>query len=188
MIDAIRPAETRDEARRRRVTYYNRWQLDLVMRNGGVREDAGRESVEMPATEREPEDPHDILAMLNPAGCTAPELDVELWNQSAAQASARAPAPQLGQRYVIHDEGGQPKTDGAVRDAWEGAKKRADLSHMPYTIKDIRAKAMTDAKKRGYDIEALQAAGAHAARETTEIHIKSREVPLSTVRMALPAA
>lgn len=59
---------------------------------------------------------------------------------------------------------------------------------MPYTIKDIRAKAMADAKKRGYDIDALQAAAAHAARETTEIYIKSREVPVSTVRMALPAA
>jgi len=81
---------TPDEARRRDVAYYNRWQLDLVMRNGGVLEDAGRESVEMPATGREPEDPHDILAMLNPAGCTAPDLDVELWNQSAEQACAHA--------------------------------------------------------------------------------------------------
>lgn len=90
-----------------------------------------------------------------------PEIDAVLKR-------AQALMPQLVQRYVIHDEHGQLKTDGALRDAWEGAKKRAGLDHMSYTIKDNRAKAMTDAKKLGYDIDALQAAGAHAAREMTE--------------------
>lgn len=47
---------------------------------------------------------------------------------------------------------------------------------------------MTDAKRAGYDIDALQIAAAHADRATTEIYIKSREVPVSTIRMALPAA
>lgn len=97
-------------------------------------------------------------------------------------------APRLGQRYVIHDEQSEPKTDSAVRDVWEGAKRRAGLGHMSYTIKDIRATAMTDAKRRGCDIDVLQAAAAHAACETTAIYIKSREVPLSSVQLALPKA
>lgn len=55
-------------------------------------------------------------------------------------------------------------------------------------MKDIRAKALTDAKRAGYDIEALQVAGAHADRATTEGYIKQRDVPLSTVKLTLPAA
>jgi hypothetical protein len=110
-----------------------------------------------------------------------PEIDAVLKR-------AKALAPQLGQRYVVRDEHGQPKTAAACRDAWREALRRAGLAGMPYTVKDIRAKAMTDAKALGYDIEALQVAGAHAARETTEIYIKSRQVPTSNVRLALPAA
>jgi hypothetical protein len=55
-------------------------------------------------------------------------------------------------------------------------------------VKDIRAKALMDAKRAGYDIEALQVAGAHADRSTTEVYLKQREVPLPIVRLKLPAA
>lgn len=58
--------------------------------------------------------------------------------------------------------------------------KRAELGEMDYTVKDARAKALTDAKKAGYDIKALQVAGVHADRSTTEGYIKQREVPVST--------
>ncbi|MGA7781152.1 MAG: tyrosine-type recombinase/integrase [Paraburkholderia sp.] len=99
---------------------------------------------------------------------------------------ARKLDPAFGQTYVIRDKHGKPKTDQACRDAWEGAMDRCGLDEAPYTIKDIRAKALTDAKKAGYDIDALQVAGAHTDRSTTEGYIKSREVPVSTVRLALP--
>jgi len=99
---------------------------------------------------------------------------------------ARKLDPAFGQTYVIRDKRGNPKTDQACRDAWEGAMERCGLKDAPYTIKDIRAKALTDAKKAGYDIDALQVAGAHTDRATTEGYIKSREVPISTVRLALP--
>jgi integrase len=94
--------------------------------------------------------------------------------------------PAFGQKYVIRDRRGNPKTDQSVRDAWEGAMERAELGDKPYTIKDIRAKALTDAKRAGYDIDALQVAGAHTDRSTTEGYIKSREVPISTVVLHLP--
>lgn len=100
---------------------------------------------------------------------------------------ARKLDPAFGQTYVIRDKRGNPKTDQACRDAWEGAMERCGLKDAPYTIKDIRAKALTDAKRAGYDIDALQVAGAHTDRSTTEGYIKSREVPVSTVRLALPA-
>ncbi|HGL5074131.1 TPA: tyrosine-type recombinase/integrase [Burkholderia multivorans] len=106
----------------------------------------------------------------------------------AVLARAKALEPTFGQRYVVRDENGAPKTDAACRDAWRDAKRRAGLAMMPYTVKDIRAKAITDAKRAGYDIEALQIAAAHSDRATTEGYIKSRDVPVSTIRMALPAA
>lgn len=90
--------------------------------------------------------------------------------------------------HVVTDQEGKPKTPAACRDAWRDAMRRAGLEGVDYTVKDIRAKAMTDAKRAGYDIEALQIAGAHADRATTEGYIKQREVPLSTVRLQLPAA
>lgn len=104
----------------------------------------------------------------------------------AVLARAKLLEPAFGQRYVIRDRRGNPKTDQSVRDAWEGAMERVDLGEKPYTIKDIRAKALTDAKRAGYDIDALRVAGAHADRSTTEGYIKSREVPVSKVVLHLP--
>ena len=94
--------------------------------------------------------------------------------------------PAFGQTYVIRDRKGKPRTAAACREAWLGAKERAGLADKPYTIKDIRAKAMTDAKRAGYDIDALQVAGAHTDRSTTAGYIKSRDVPVSTVLLHLP--
>jgi integrase len=105
---------------------------------------------------------------------------------NAVLSHAKLLSPTFGQKYVIRDRRGNPKTDQACRDAWEGAMARAGLSDKPYTIKDIRAKAMTDAKRAGYDLDALQVAGAHTDRSTTQGYIKSREVPLSTVVLHLP--
>lgn len=45
---------------------------------------------------------------------------------------------------------------------------------------------MTGAKKAAYAIEALQVAGAHTDRSTTEGYIKQRDVPLSILRLHMP--
>jgi integrase len=110
-----------------------------------------------------------------------PEIDAVL-------VRARALEPTFGQTYVVRDGKGKPKTDQACRDAWEGAMKRCGLEEAPYTIKDIRAMALTDANNAGYNIDELQVAGAHTDRATTEGYIRQRQVPLSTVRLVLPAA
>ncbi|MCA8260864.1 tyrosine-type recombinase/integrase [Burkholderia multivorans] len=110
----------------------------------------------------------------------------------AVLARAKLLDPAFGQTYVIRDKKGNPKTDQACRDAWDGAVKRAaksdpSIEGKPYTIKDIRAKALTDAKRAGYAIEELRVAGAHTDTSTTETYIKSREVPRSNVVLHLPA-
>ncbi|WP_322055679.1 tyrosine-type recombinase/integrase [Burkholderia cenocepacia] len=109
----------------------------------------------------------------------------------AVLARAKLLDPAFGQKYVIRDRKGNPKTDQACRDAWDGAIERvekfdASIKGKPYTIKDIRAKAMTDAKRAGYAIEELRVAGAHTDTSTTETYIKSREVPRSNVVLHLP--
>lgn len=93
--------------------------------------------------------------------------------------------PAFGQKYLIRDKRGNPKTDQACPDAREGAMARAGLADKPYTIKDMRAKAMTDAKRAGYDLDALQVPGAQTDRSTTQGYIESREVQVSTVVLRL---
>jgi hypothetical protein len=39
-------------------------------------------------------------------------------------------------------------------------------------VKDIRAKALTDAERAGYSIEQLHVAAAHVDSKTTEIYVK----------------
>jgi hypothetical protein len=45
---------------------------------------------------------------------------------------------------------------------------------------------MTDARRAGYEPDALQAAGARTDRSTTQGHIKSSEVPVSIVVLHRP--
>lgn len=53
--------------------------------------------------------------------------------------------------YLIHTEHGQPYTAHGIGSAFERACERAKVTGV--TLKDIRAKAATDAKKLGYAIE-----------------------------------
>lgn len=91
-------------------------------------------------------------------------------------------------QFVIHSIEGQPYEANAVLTAWKRAATRAKLSEQGYTVKDIRAKALTDAERAGYTLAQLQVAAAHADSKTTEIYVKSRAVPVSEVRLKVPKA
>jgi len=86
--------------------------------------------------------------------------------------------------HVIHTLLGKPFGATGARSAWDRACERASLDG--YTVKDIRAKALTDAKKAGYDIEQIMVAAAHSNAKTTEVYIKDRETPVSGVRLTVP--
>ncbi|WP_407059199.1 tyrosine-type recombinase/integrase (plasmid) [Ralstonia syzygii subsp. celebesensis] len=90
--------------------------------------------------------------------------------------------------YVIHSMGGKPYKANSLLSAWKRAARRAELLEQGYTIKDIRAKALTDAERAGYSIGQLQVAAAHTDPKTTEIYVKARTVPISEVRLRLPKA
>ena len=101
-----------------------------------------------------------------------------------AQATGKVKSCQ----FVIHSIEGQPYAANALLTAWKRAARRAGLSEAGYTVKDIRAKALTDAERAGYSIAQLQVAAAHADPKTTEIYVKSRAVPVSEVRLRVPKA
>jgi integrase len=93
---------------------------------------------------------------------------------------------RIGAAPVIHAIDGSEYAPGAFRAAFDRAAERAELSELGYTVKMVRAKALTDAERAGYDIKALQAAAAHSSQSTTEIYFKQREVPVADVRLRIP--
>ena len=79
--------------------------------------------------------------------------------------------------YLFATQDGTPHSTSVFNSAWKRLKNKVGLSDIHFH--DIRAKALTDAKRMaGSDY--AQALGNHASVETTEIYIKAREV--NTVR------
>lgn len=86
--------------------------------------------------------------------------------------------------FVIHTEHGQPYTASGLRSAFKRAAERAGVEGL--TLKDIRSKAASDAKKSGASMEQLQVALAHTDQATTRDYIRGQELPVSTVAISLP--
>jgi len=79
--------------------------------------------------------------------------------------------------YLFATRNGTPHTTSGFNSAWRRLKDRVSLNDIHFH--DIRAKALTDAKRiAGSDY--AQALGNHASVGTTESYIKTREV--NTVR------
>lgn len=93
---------------------------------------------------------------------------------------------RIGELNVVHAVNGDEYAPSAFRSAWDRACERVELTAQNYNVKDIRAKALTDAERAGYDIKALQIAAAHSDTKTTEIYLKQRDVPVSDVRLRIP--
>jgi integrase len=93
---------------------------------------------------------------------------------------------RIGDANVIHSLNGDAYEPEAFRSAWGRASKRVGLDKLGYSVKSIRAKALTDAARAGYDIKALQEAAAHTTPKMTEDYIKQRNVPVSEVRLKIP--
>lgn len=86
--------------------------------------------------------------------------------------------------YVIHTEHGQPYTAHGIGSLFERACERAGVKGV--TLKDIRAKAATDASRAGYTDEQIKTALAHTDLATTRRYIRGRSTPMSEVEMCLP--
>jgi integrase len=86
--------------------------------------------------------------------------------------------------YVIHTHELKPYTTTGIGSAWKRACMRIGIKDT--TLRDLRAKAMTDAKQAGYSMEQICVGGAHTDEEMTEGYIKLRETPVSEVVLKLP--
>ncbi|AMC35403.1 tyrosine-type recombinase/integrase [Janthinobacterium sp. B9-8] len=94
------------------------------------------------------------------------------------------PEREIKSEYVIHTHDLKPYTTTGIGSAWKRAAQRAGVSNA--TLKDLRAKAMTDAKRDGYTVKQISVGGAHTDEEMTESYIKLRETPVSEVVLKLP--
>lgn len=94
------------------------------------------------------------------------------------------PEREIKSEYVIHTHDLKPYTTTGIGSAWKRAALRAGVSNA--TLKDLRAKAMTDAKRDGYTVKQISVGGAHTDEEMTESYIKLRETPVSEVVLKLP--
>ena len=86
--------------------------------------------------------------------------------------------------YVITTKPGEPYAPNGIGTAWKRARKRAGLEQL--TLKDLRAKAITDAKLAGYQRKQLSVGAAHTSEDMTEHYIRIKETPVSEVIMSLP--
>lgn len=86
--------------------------------------------------------------------------------------------------FVIHNQHGKPYTTSGIGTAWKRARDRAGVTDA--TLKDLRAKALTDAKRDGYAIEQISVGAAHTDTDMTEQYIKRRTTPTSELLLTLP--
>lgn len=113
-------------------------------------------------------------------------VDVAITPEIAAVLDRAESLRCKGATHVVHRRDGRQFAATGVRSAWTRAVERAGLAGEGYTVKDIRAKALTDAMRAGHSIEDLKVMAAHADSRTTQIYVKRREVPVSSIRVRVP--
>jgi integrase len=89
---------------------------------------------------------------------------------------------------VIHRLDGKPFQQTGLRAAWRRAKNLTPYAEADFTIKDIRPKSLTDAKRSGETMETVQGMAAHSSMATTEGYMRGREVPTVVSPLLVPRA
>lgn len=96
-------------------------------------------------------------------------------------------AKRLGKKksdYVIQTEAGTPYTASGIGHLFRLACRRIGITNM--TLRDIRAKAATDASNNGYADAQVQVGLTHTDPQMTGRYIKKRAVPVSEVVLNFP--
>jgi integrase len=86
--------------------------------------------------------------------------------------------------YVIHTLHGQPYSDNGLRTAWKRACARIGV--IGATLKDLRAKAASDARRAGFSKEQIRVGLAHTDQAMTETYLRGQDAPVSEVVLELP--
>lgn len=94
--------------------------------------------------------------------------------------------------YVFHTLDGAPYTANGISTAWRRARERAFREHperpdlLTFTVKDLRAKFATDAKRLGYTDQQIADGLAHIDTATTTIYLKKRLAKQSSIELEVP--
>lgn len=86
--------------------------------------------------------------------------------------------------YVFHKLRGGAFTASAVKSAWRRARERAGVQGVRY--RDLRRKALSDAKRAGRTLEQLRDAAAHTSVATTEGYMTGFDVVDVNLGLTLP--
>lgn len=86
--------------------------------------------------------------------------------------------------YVFHTLQGGPLSASAVKSAWRRARERAGAADA--WMRDLRPKALSDAKRAGLSLQQLADAAGHASVTTTEGYLRGFEVREANLGLALP--
>ena len=115
------------------------------------------------------------------------EVDIPV-TPAIAEVLARAKEWMRGRRetspYVVHNLQGEPYTAHGVGTAWERARERAGVKNA--TLKDLRAKHATDARRMGYAVEEISEGLAHADVKLSRVYLKDRLSKIGRVELELP--
>jgi integrase len=90
-------------------------------------------------------------------------------------------------KHVIHTRTGTVYTAHGIGTLWERARIEAGVD-AGATIKALRAKHATDAKKLGYSEQEIQVSLAHTDAGTTRTYLKERVTDTSVVSLKVPSA
>lgn len=96
------------------------------------------------------------------------------WNPElrAAVARAKALGGNVRALTLFHTRRGTPPSYQSIKQKWDAARTAAGITDA--RIHDLRAKALTDAKREGKDPQAL---GGHTSAKMTDAYIRIRETP-----------
>jgi integrase len=86
--------------------------------------------------------------------------------------------------FVFHTLKGQPLTASAVKSAWRRARERAGIKDAWF--RDLRPKALSDAKRQGLSLEKVRDAAGHSSVSTTEGYMRGFEVKEANLGLTLP--
>lgn len=86
--------------------------------------------------------------------------------------------------FVFHTLKGQPLTASALKTAWRRARERAGIKDAWF--RDLRPKALSDAKRQGPSLEKVRDAAGHASVTTTEGYMRGFEVKEANLGLTLP--
>ncbi len=96
------------------------------------------------------------------------------------------PSRKVKSMFVFHTLKGKLFSASAVKSAWRRTRERAGIKDACF--RDLRPKALSDAKRQGLSLEKVRDAAGHTSVSTTEDYMRGFEVKEANLGLRLPKA